>query len=112
MQEFFEHLEKGEFMMPVCTQCNGIAWPPSSHCPQCRSKVSLKKIKTTGILLEFSRSYVKGKEGVFGLVEMSGIRLVGSFGDHEMKEGMKVKMTSCGLKSDGTAFYFFAPDDS
>ncbi|HEX7031927.1 MAG TPA: hypothetical protein VF172_02905 [Nitrososphaera sp.] len=72
----------------------------------------MKKINTTGILLEFSRSHVKGKEGVFGLVEMSGIRLIGSFGDHELEEGMKVRMTSCGLKSDGTAFYFFAPVSS
>jgi len=112
MQEFFEHLKKSEFMLPVCTFCNCRAWPPSSYCPQCRSKVSLIKIDTTGTLLEFSRSYVKGKEGVFGMVEMSGIRLVGSFGDHELKEGMKVKMTGCGLKGDGTAFYLFAPADS
>ncbi|MEW6604626.1 MAG: hypothetical protein AB1351_08060 [Thermoproteota archaeon] len=72
----------------------------------------LKKIKTAGTLLEFSRSHIKGKEGIFGLVEISGIRLVGSFGDHEMKEGMKVRMTRCGLKSDGIAFYFFEPAKS
>ncbi|HXG08065.1 MAG TPA: hypothetical protein VNI77_12155 [Nitrososphaera sp.] len=72
----------------------------------------MKRINTTGTLLEFSRSYVVGKEGVFGLVEMSGIKLIGSFKDHKLKEGMKVKMTGCGLKSDGTAFYLFAPVDS
>jgi uncharacterized OB-fold protein len=112
IQEFFEYLKKSEFMLPVCTKCNCSAWPPSSYCPQCRSKISLKKIDTTGTLLEFSRSHVRGKEGVFGLVEISGIRLVGSFGDYELKVGMKVKMTSCGLQSDGTAFYLFAPVDS
>lgn len=69
-------------------------------------------METTGTLLEFSRSYVKGKDGIFGLVEMSGIRVVGSFGDHEMKEGMKVRMIKCGLKRDGAAFYFFAPAKS
>jgi uncharacterized OB-fold protein len=112
LHEFFEHLRKGEFMLPVCTSCGSKAWPPSSYCPECRSKTSLKKIGRRGTLLEFSLSHVTGKEGVFGLVEISGIRLVGSFGDHKMKEGMKVRMTKCGLKSDGTAFYFFVPAKS
>lgn len=112
MQEFFEHLKKGEFLVPICTLCNCKVWPPSGYCPQCRSKTSLKKIKTVGTLLEFSHSHVDGKEGIFGLVEISGIRLVGSFGYYEMEEGMKVRMTRCGLKSDGTAFYFFEPAKS
>ena len=66
-------------------------------------------IETTGILLEFTNSYVKGKEGIFGLVEISGIKLVGSFGLHHLREGMKVRMTECGIMPDGTAFYSFAP---
>jgi hypothetical protein len=52
---------------------------------------------------------VKGKEGIFGLVEMSGIKLVGSFGTPHLKEGMSVTMTGCGVKADGAAFYSFAP---
>jgi uncharacterized OB-fold protein len=112
LQEFTKHLKKGEFRVPVCTSCGQKAWPPSSRCPRCLSKTSLKKMQATGTLLEFSRSHVKGKEGVFGIVEMSGIRLVGSFGDHQMAEGMKVRMTKCGLGPDGTAYYFFAPAKS
>lgn len=112
MYEFFKHLRKGKFMIPVCTSCDCKVWPPSRYCPKCRSNVSLKKMETTGTLLEFSRSYVNGKEGIFGLVEMSGIRVVGSFGNHEMKEGIRVKMIKCGLKRDGTTFYFFAPAKS
>lgn len=72
----------------------------------------MKKVQSTGILLEFSCSHIGGKEGVFGLVEMSGIRLVGSFDDRPMAEGMKVKMTKCGLGPDGAPFYFFVPAKS
>src|SRR5688572_30554911 len=74
MQGFIEHLKKGEFRMPVCNSCGSKAWPPSSRCPHCLSKTSLKKIETTGTLIEFTSSHVKGKEGVFGLVDMSGIK--------------------------------------
>lgn len=109
MEEFIDHLKKGEFRMPVCTSCGSKAWPPSRRCQQCLRKTSLKLVRTTGTLIEFSSSHIKGREGTFGLVEMSGIRLVASFGDQQLKEGMKVKMSGCGIKPDGTAFYFFAP---
>lgn len=109
MLEFFEHLKNGKFMMPVCTSCGNKTWPPSHHCPRCLSKTSLKKTQTIGILIEFTSSHVKGKEGVFGFVEISGIKLVGSFGNRQLKEGMKVRMTRCGIGSDGTAFYSFVP---
>ena len=66
-------------------------------------------METNGTLLEFTSSHVKGKEGVFGVVEMSGIKLIGSFGSDQLKEGMKVRMTKCGVRPDGTAFYSFAP---
>lgn len=112
LHEFFEHLKKGKFSVPVCTSCGSKVWPPSRKCPNCLSKTSLKKIKLTGTLLEFSSSHVKGKEGIFGLVEMSGIRMIGSFRNHSVKEGMKVKMIKCGLLPDGSAFYFFVPAKS
>jgi hypothetical protein len=70
---------------------------------------SLKKIETTGTLIEFTNSHVKGREGVFGLVEMSGIKLVGSFADQRLNVGMKIRMTGCGVRPDGTVFYSFAP---
>lgn len=109
LQEFIKHLKKGEFWAPVCASCGRRAWPPSQLCPQCLSKTSLKKVETTGTLLEFTTSHVKGKEGVFGVIEMSGIRLIGSFVSDQLKEGMKVRMTKCGVRPDGTAFYAFAP---
>ena len=67
----------------------------------------LQEIQTTGTLIEYSKSYLKDKEGTFGVIEMSGIRLVGSFSIDNLKEGIKVKMSSCGIRPDGSVFYDF-----
>ena len=109
MEEFIDHLKKGKFMMPVCASCGSKAWPPSRRCQHCMGKTSMKQVRTTGTLIEFSRSHVEGMVGAFGVVEMAGIRLVASFDDQELKEGMQVRMSGCGIRQDGTAFYFFAP---
>ena len=108
-QDFFTSLRKGKFMIPTCISCGVVAWPPSANCPRCLSPTQLKKSASTGTLLEFTRSHLAGKEGVFGLVKMGDIRLIGSFDDQPLAEGMKVKMTKCGLLDDGTAYYLFAP---
>ncbi len=59
-------------------------------------------------MLEFTNSHIKDKEGVFGFIEMSGIKIIGSFDNKDLKVGMKVKMSGCGIKQDGTVFYNFA----
>jgi hypothetical protein len=48
-------------------------------------------------------------ERCYGVVEMSGIKLIGSFDTVELKEGIKVKMVRCGVTRDGTPYYFFEP---
>jgi uncharacterized OB-fold protein len=108
-QDFITSLKKGEFRIPTCVSCNAVAWPPSANCPRCFSATQLRKSAGTGTLLEFSRSHVAGKEGVFGLVRMGDIRIIGSFDSRPLTEGMKVKMTECGLHDDGTAYYRFEP---
>jgi uncharacterized OB-fold protein len=109
IQEFIKDLKKGEFRITTCTSCAFKVWPPTSRCPRCLSKTSLKKIEMTGILLEFTRSHVKGSEGIYGIVEIDGIKLVGSFGSTNVKEGMKVRMSKCELRPDGAASYSFEP---
>lgn len=68
----------------------------------------MEKIDVTGRLLEFSYSRLTDKEAIFGIVEMSGLRIIGSFDDAKLKEGMTVKMTECGIKQDGSIFYRFS----
>lgn len=109
LQEFIENLNKGEFRLPMCNSCKAKVWPPSHYCPQCLSKTSLQIVDTSGTLIHFTKSYVKGMEGCYGLVEMSGIKLIGSFDTLELREGLKVKMVSCGVRPDGTPYYFFEP---
>ena len=50
-------------------------WPPSHYCPQCLSKTSLQVVETRGTLLHFTRSFLKGMEGCYGIVEMSDTKL-------------------------------------
>ena len=109
LQEFIDSLMKGEFRLPVCNLCKAKVWPPSYYCPKCLSQTSLQIVDTNGTLVYFTTSYLKGREGSYGLVEMSGIRLIGSFDSPGLKEGLQVKMITCGLKPEGTPFYFFEP---
>jgi uncharacterized OB-fold protein len=109
LQHFIEELNRGRFQVPICGSCKTKVWPPSRYCPQCHSKAELEVIETSGTLLEFTNSSLEGMEGIFGLVDMSGIKLIGSFDTSELREGQKVKMVRCGIGSDGTAFYFFEP---
>ncbi len=107
MREFIESLKRGEFRIPVCVACGGRAWPPSPTCPRCHSPTRMVDGQRAGKLLEFSRSHVKGKEGLFGVVQIDDIRLVGSLDEYSLKEGMNVVMIDCGIHEDGTAFYRF-----
>ena len=103
-------MKKGKFRLSVCRSCGAKAWPPSHNCPRCLSRTSLQQIETSGILLEFASSQVKDRQGIFGIIEMSGIRIVGSFeSSNQLREGMMVRMSECGVRPDGTAFYNFVP---
>ncbi len=59
--------------------------------------------------MHFTQSYLKGTEGCYGLVEMSGIKLIGAFETLELREGVKVKMVKCGITRDGSPYYLFEP---
>lgn len=102
-------MKKGEFFVPVCTKCGKKAWPPAPACASCFSKTALKKMDRAGVLVEFARSHVRGHEGVFGMVQMGGFMLIGSFDNAKLRKGMKVMMDRCGV-SDATPFYHFTPE--
>lgn len=110
MNKFFEHLKKGDFKIPVCVSCKNKIWPPSYYCPSCLSNTTiiLKKVRGNGTLLEFAESFIKDKQGVYGLVEIYGIKIIGSFEFKDPKEGMRVSISRCGIGQDGTPFYVFA----
>ena len=108
--DFYDHVKKGEFRASICRSCDKATFPVSLLCRHCGSRTDLGKLNTTtGVLLEFTRSYIGGTDSQLGYVEVAGIRVIGTFDPSaKLKEGMKVKMDSCGLASDGRPFYLFS----
>jgi uncharacterized OB-fold protein len=109
MQEFLDLLKAGKFCVPVCTSCGFKAWPPSKDCPKCLSVTTLQEAGRIGSLVEFSQSYVRTREGKFGIIDMGGFLLVGGLRSERLAVGMKLKMYSCGLRDDGSPYYDFEP---
>ena len=107
MKEFVESLKTGAFRIPACNSCHVKVWPPSHFCPACYSATSLEKVEAIGTLVEFASSHVRNREGLFGIIDMNGIRIVGSLGETVPKIGAKMKLSSCGVREDGTLYYEF-----
>ena len=63
--------------------------------------------ETGGTVLEFTTSQVKNNRETFGVVDLAGIRIIGSILGELLYEGMEVRMTRCGVTQDGCAFYHF-----
>jgi uncharacterized protein len=99
---------KGKFIAPFCNSCNKKIWPPSYFCSSCLEKTELKKFQTTGTLIEFTTSYFKNR-GTFGVIDLDGIRVIGSILGEMLYEGMRVTMTDCGVTHDGSVYYQFEP---
>ncbi len=108
MKKFHDFLRKGEFRLAICIGCNKKIWPPTEFCCDCFSKTSFKKIKPVGTLIESSTSHIRGKEELFGIVDMEGIKLIGSLSS-DLTIGMRVRMVECGIRENGIAFYHFEP---
>ena len=106
MKKFHDFLRKGEFKVAVCTRCSKKVWPPTEFCCYCFSKTSFKKIEAIGTLIELSTSHIHGKDELFGVVDIEGIKLIGSLSSN-LSSGMKVRMVRCGIRENGFAFYHF-----
>jgi len=106
MREFYNFISRGEFRVPVCKQCRKKMWPPSEFCCDCFFETSLEKIETTGTLIEFTTSHILGREDLYGVVDMRGIKLIASLSG-KLTPGMKVRMVTCGIRDDGCLYYHF-----
>lgn len=62
-----------------------------------------------GTVLEFTTSHINNSRGKFGIVDLAGIRIVGAICGDVLYEGIEVRMTSCGINSDGSVYYDFEP---
>jgi uncharacterized OB-fold protein len=84
-----------------------MVWPPSPYCPDCYSKTRFKKFIRTGKLLEFTVSCIGNNRAVYGVVDLSGIRLFGSIKGQPIYNGIRVRMTNCGVLTEDAVFYNF-----
>ncbi|HEY6950446.1 MAG TPA: hypothetical protein VI146_07535 [Nitrososphaeraceae archaeon] len=67
----------------------------------------MSKIDTNGQIIENTRSFI-GRSNNLGLVEMSGIRVIGILDDRAMKSRASVKLSKCGVNTDNLPFFEFS----
>jgi uncharacterized protein len=103
MNIFEEQLSQGKFVIPECSSCKEIVWPPSDFCNQCFNKVNWRKFEGIGKILEYS----KKDEEFFCLAEFEKkIRIMGKLetksGTPEV--GKMAKLDSCRIVDKNYSF--------
>ncbi|MDQ6724434.1 MAG: hypothetical protein M3Z01_09265 [Thermoproteota archaeon] len=81
----FEKIKDGVFASTFCSHCKRHIWPPNQYCKDCFKKTKLRKINNKGILLEMSYSHISNQENYFGIGDFSGIRIIGTISDKNIK---------------------------
>ena len=56
--------------------------------------------------MEVTTSHICGREDLYGVVDMRGIKLLGSLSG-DVTPGMKVRMVKCGIRENGCLYYHF-----
>jgi uncharacterized OB-fold protein len=108
MKEFLDFLSRGKFRIPICNNCHTKIWPPSNICNNCYSKrIRMSKLDRKCRLIEHSKSFI-GENKNLGLVEMSGIRIIGVLSEEGLKTGCTVKLMKCGVDKDNLPYYEFS----
>ncbi|HET7149327.1 MAG TPA: hypothetical protein VFI73_12605 [Candidatus Nitrosopolaris sp.] len=108
MKKFYDFIKKGEFRVAVCENCSKKIWPPSEYCCDCFFATSLEKIETAGTLIECTSYNIDDSEELYGVVDIQGIKLIGSFSTN-ITPGTPVRMVDCGIRENGSPFYHFEP---
>jgi uncharacterized protein len=93
-------LSKGQFMIPECTECKKIVWPPTEFCDNCFGEIYLKKGVFEGKIIEFS----KQNETYFCMVEFENTVKIMAKMLKTPKIAQIVKISKCGIVNGS---YFF-----
>ena len=67
----------------------------------------MSKLESRGRLIEQSFSHIDRTKKL-GLVEISGIRIIGILSDGNLNPGSAVKLAKCGLDKDNSPYYEFS----
>lgn len=113
MKDFFYYLQRGQLRIPTCFNCHQKVWPPNQFCSQCFSRrIDMVKADSKGRIIEFSKSRNKNNpsELTYGLIEISGVRLIGSIVGKGIEANSSVLLQRCGLTESKNAFYEFLMD--
>ena len=97
---FDDELSKGNFLIPQCSECKKIVWPPASFCNNCFGKVILKNKEKQGKIVAFS----KQENVYFCLVEFKGDIKIMAKKTEPPKKNQTVEISKCGIKNNN---YFF-----
>lgn len=95
----------------MCVRCHKTIWPNSSFCCYCFSRTAFKKIDSHGIIKEVATRLVGTRKEVYGVVEISGIRVIGTLFANASPGG-KVRIGKCGITTEGCFFCCFESLDS
>ncbi len=97
---FEEKLGMGDFLIPRCTQCKKISWPPSDYCSHCFGKIELKRQDFEAKIVEFSK-----KDGdYFCIVAIEDSFKIIAKASKVPAVGKTVTISKCGIKDNA---YFF-----
>lgn len=97
---FESEMSKGNFVIPQCTVCQKLVWPPEEFCNICLGKTSLKEANFQGKIIEFSRQ----NDAYFCMVEIeSSFRIIAKMIDEPHIDQI-VKISKCGITNGN---YFF-----
>jgi len=97
---FESEISKGNFLIPECTICKKIVWPPTEFCSHCMGKTALKEWDFKGKIIEFSRQ----NENYFCVVEIENSFKIMAKMSAEPNIDQIVKISKCGI-SEGN-YYF------
>ncbi len=67
----------------------------------------MSKVESRGRLIEHSFSHIDSRKKL-GLVEISGIRILGILSAGNLNPGNVVKLAKCGLDKDNSPYYEFS----
>ena len=100
--KFDDELKKGNFIIPECTKCKKIVWPPSDFCSYCLGAINWKNTSKNGKIIEYS----KKDHTFFCLAEFEGgIKIMGSLRSKDIpSEGQSVRIEKCSIRNGNYSF--------
>ena len=97
---FEEKISKGNFLIPQCTVCKKLVWPPTEFCNACMGKTTLKEGDLQGKIIEFS----KQNQDYFCIVEIENSFRIMAKMSEEPSIDQTVIISKCGIEEGN---YFF-----